>query len=606
MDHFHMSLYTRLDGIVNAVNPRKSVVFALDGPAPLAKLMTQRSRRKKVILTEAMEKGKVVPFLALTPGTPFMAEVNDSLAFYICQRLLSKKYSHLHYELSGATVQGEGEVKILSRLHRPAEHVAQNDSHAVIGSDADLILMALLADAPNLHICGEVLHSSPPPPPNKIKVLSVNALHKLWQGIGPPAEQDPQKKLQRLQGMQQDLALTTILGKGNDYLPSVQGISARPLGGGGLWKTYLEMRQCPKYQKRALANRGADGYAVIDAEFLADLLEKMPTQPQVLEVTANLKAADPEQYLQGLSWNLDMYQKGVCPDYGFCYDGLGPTATELCRVLRNFNLDSSAHKKRLQSEAASPGRPKTQQSQGKYVSATSPMKPNVCAMALLPKMGQSVAPVALQHLMNEDSSVQDMYCECKVCHRLSAQSSLQQLQFGQLVRQKLVLAEKLLWLSKNNKSDETLENKAAHLNEKLEGLRDKIRANAADRQQHLETAHPYAAFAIHRIEKAVADVPLSQYPENERQLAEFGSEYVYRRVQGAQPLRGSRPQSTSGNGGLTSEQSEVLITPPQPPGKKLRALRGPLPILRLQRPPVRAHHVFARVARFATLLKGKL
>lgn len=58
------------------------------------------------------------------------------------------------------------------------------------------------------------------------------------------------------------------------------------------------MRQCPKYQKRALANRGADGCAVIDAEFMADLLDKMPTQPTPQEVTANLKAADPEQYLQ--------------------------------------------------------------------------------------------------------------------------------------------------------------------------------------------------------------------------------------------------------------------------------------------------------------------
>lgn len=57
------------------------------------------------MLTEAMKKGKVISSLAITPGTAFMAEIQDSLAYYICQRLMNKKFAHLHYELSGSTVQ---------------------------------------------------------------------------------------------------------------------------------------------------------------------------------------------------------------------------------------------------------------------------------------------------------------------------------------------------------------------------------------------------------------------------------------------------------------------------------------------------------------------
>lgn len=42
VSRFHLLLYRQLDEVLNRTQPRKSVVFALDGPAPLAKLLTQR------------------------------------------------------------------------------------------------------------------------------------------------------------------------------------------------------------------------------------------------------------------------------------------------------------------------------------------------------------------------------------------------------------------------------------------------------------------------------------------------------------------------------------------------------------------------------------
>lgn len=41
--------------------------------------------------------------LGLTPGTQLMVDLEDSLAFYISQRLQTS-WSHLHFELSGAGV----------------------------------------------------------------------------------------------------------------------------------------------------------------------------------------------------------------------------------------------------------------------------------------------------------------------------------------------------------------------------------------------------------------------------------------------------------------------------------------------------------------------
>jgi XRN 5'-3' exonuclease N-terminus len=46
MDKFHAMLHKRLNDILRATNPRKTVMLAIDGPAPLAKLVTQRERRK--------------------------------------------------------------------------------------------------------------------------------------------------------------------------------------------------------------------------------------------------------------------------------------------------------------------------------------------------------------------------------------------------------------------------------------------------------------------------------------------------------------------------------------------------------------------------------
>eukprot|EP00878_Enallax_costatus_P028898 GHUV01031256.1.p1 GENE.GHUV01031256.1~~GHUV01031256.1.p1 ORF type:complete len:123 (+),score=22.48 GHUV01031256.1:183-551(+) len=45
-DKYHALLHKRLDMILRLTNPRKSVMLAIDGPAPLAKLITQRERRK--------------------------------------------------------------------------------------------------------------------------------------------------------------------------------------------------------------------------------------------------------------------------------------------------------------------------------------------------------------------------------------------------------------------------------------------------------------------------------------------------------------------------------------------------------------------------------
>jgi 5'-3' exonuclease len=149
-------LYSKLDEVLRVMQPRKTVMLAVDGPAPLAKLLTQRERRKvrgggcklpprtclagpaaraakpqllsrrrcrrrRRRLAQATsakaerdkksgggKRSTAISSTALTPGTPFLYDTCLALAYYVCNRLQAAKYKHLRFEVSGATVQVRG------------------------------------------------------------------------------------------------------------------------------------------------------------------------------------------------------------------------------------------------------------------------------------------------------------------------------------------------------------------------------------------------------------------------------------------------------------------------------------------------------------------
>ena len=144
-------------------------MIAVDGPAPLAKLLTQRERRKKggskshALKKASSNKGRgqvsdddeslsVLTSSSITPGTRFMLDITTSLLSWAATKLLSQaRYSHLHIEISDATIPGEGEVKLLGRMRSHwSQSLSSDDVHAIIGDDADLILMAMVSSQTNL------------------------------------------------------------------------------------------------------------------------------------------------------------------------------------------------------------------------------------------------------------------------------------------------------------------------------------------------------------------------------------------------------------------------------------------------------------------------
>ena len=278
---FHVLLHRRLDELIDGLGPTKRVVIAMDGPAPLAKLLEQRRRRKKEadkslrgeeggsddgasedegIVGKKKRGGgggggggggqrggprdmktKGVSSLFLTTGTLFMLEVHNSHLCYIIKRLQDPRYAHLEYEFSHSTVKGEGELKIVSRLLQHEYNDAA--SHAVVGADSDLLLMTMIAARPNVFVVDDLPRrkNSKGIKQKKPKVFKADELARIWKES--LLETDPVRVGGDVSSLARDLTLLAILSSGNDYLPGCQGLTLKDNTRPGLWNLYLDMRR---------------------------------------------------------------------------------------------------------------------------------------------------------------------------------------------------------------------------------------------------------------------------------------------------------------------------------------------------------------------------
>ena len=113
IDHAIVRLFAALDRLLEA-SPRKSVSLLLDGPGPLAKLHTQRSRRVKATKQQEPISRTDCSTLAVTPGTGFMRRVAEALKYFAATRGARRRWQGIRWVISDASCPGEGELKISS------------------------------------------------------------------------------------------------------------------------------------------------------------------------------------------------------------------------------------------------------------------------------------------------------------------------------------------------------------------------------------------------------------------------------------------------------------------------------------------------------------
>lgn len=149
------AIFRELDQILKNCIPRKSIFFAFDGPGPLAKLATQRKRRRKKssgYASDLVDKDNFVrrpkfakpsiDGLEMTPGVETLYYIRDSIEYWAYSRLQNdRKYRNVDIRISGADVPGEGELKLIDFCR--TANLPSTDSVIVVGGDADIVLQGL-------------------------------------------------------------------------------------------------------------------------------------------------------------------------------------------------------------------------------------------------------------------------------------------------------------------------------------------------------------------------------------------------------------------------------------------------------------------------------
>ena len=190
-EHAITLMFSRLHATLRLLPPGATVVLALDGPAPVAKISTQRSRRLKAQkrdakIAEAVASGssrgkqRGISSLTATPGTQFMKKLEAALVYFVCSELLTHRARGLSFLVSGADAAGEGEIKLLGALHhtlRPRGPPRRRTA-VLVGSDGDLLLQALAVDAALWDVC--VLRELP----GKGEAAEVLRVHELCKTFG--------------------------------------------------------------------------------------------------------------------------------------------------------------------------------------------------------------------------------------------------------------------------------------------------------------------------------------------------------------------------------------------------------------------------------------
>ncbi|GAG84327.1 unnamed protein product [marine sediment metagenome] len=123
---------------VNTIAPRHTLVLAVDGVAPVAKIQQQRQRRYR----SAQENvDPVFDTARISPGTPLMKRLDEQLRLWLN---INKSMLPQTVIYSSYMVRGEGEHKILYYFRNGDIPTIHGGAHIVDGVDADLYMLFLV------------------------------------------------------------------------------------------------------------------------------------------------------------------------------------------------------------------------------------------------------------------------------------------------------------------------------------------------------------------------------------------------------------------------------------------------------------------------------
>lgn len=298
-DQFISKLYTHLDILFSSCTATDSVVLAVDGVSPWAKIALQRKRRLNHNVSKDLDS------LHLTPGTQLTENLTEHLKKYC--KILESKYRFIKpvYYVSGSEQPDEGELKIF-------RHILHNTrgSHLVVGNDADLVSLAT-ASYPVQDIDILIKHTG------SYHTVSVSELIKLFtEDILCRKIKNQFSHMYRF--YRSDFTVLSTMA-GNDYLPKLGATKFETL-----WDAYI--------------NTGGNLVKnnVFNIKNLKIFMNNIRTAPQYRKFNEkNYDESNVENYIRGLLWCLNMYSTGRCPMYSYMFEGKPPKPVDIVYFINN-------------------------------------------------------------------------------------------------------------------------------------------------------------------------------------------------------------------------------------------------------------------------------
>jgi 5'-3' exoribonuclease 1 len=370
------SVIKKIDEFISILEPSNNVFIAFDGVAPVAKLEQQRQRRYKSLYQSQISKSifqnsKPDPWntAAITPGTKFMAKLNEQIRFYYKD---PSAFSVKNIILSPSDKFGEGEHKIFEFIRAYPDY--HKDTTTVIyGLDADLIMLSInhLPISEKIYLFRETPHFiktiSSELEPNESYLLDIPELAKTIT-----LDMNNQEQLTNIQQKNRiyDYIFMCFF-LGNDFMPHFPAVNIRTGGVEKMLNAYKatigktnenltdgkkiywknvrilvkflcdseeeyfkeEMKMRDKREKMFMPDKTPeDKYKKFDniptyeraiEKFINPFKDDWQTRYYKslfdIDITNERKKQISMNYLQGLEWNMKYYTSG-CPDWRWKYN----------------------------------------------------------------------------------------------------------------------------------------------------------------------------------------------------------------------------------------------------------------------------------------------
>lgn len=136
--------------LTDIVRPTRVLYIAIDGVAPQAKQVQQRSRRYIAPSTES-----AISTTNFSPGTKFMNDLTQYINLFIRREMMrNQMWRDIKVVFSNPNIPGEGEHKILQYIRNMPKKLRTDPDikHCIYGPDGDLVMLTLSSYLDNIYL----------------------------------------------------------------------------------------------------------------------------------------------------------------------------------------------------------------------------------------------------------------------------------------------------------------------------------------------------------------------------------------------------------------------------------------------------------------------